>query len=122
MIIAFLPFLLDKEGSTFLALKKDIGYCDPKTWLLYVTKEAFKIIHEELNNFVSKQFKQTLSKAPTIFQVDVCKNFLDCIEEVLSLIQARRARVAATSTVNGHLTDLDDSLSARNLELHFGGA
>ncbi|KAL4597227.1 hypothetical protein ACB092_12G219500 [Castanea dentata] len=33
-----------------------------------------------------------------------------------SLIQGRRARVAATSTVNGHLTDLDDSLSARNLE------
>ncbi|KAK7843116.1 importin beta-like sad2 [Quercus suber] len=37
--------------------------------------------------------------------------------QVLSLIQARRARVAATSTVNGHLTDLDDSLSARNLEV-----
>ncbi|XP_030933040.1 importin beta-like SAD2 isoform X2 [Quercus lobata] len=33
-----------------------------------------------------------------------------------SLIQGRRAQVAATSTVNGHLTDLDDSLSARNLE------
>nr|POE62039.1 augmin subunit 3 [Quercus suber] len=35
-----------------------------------------------------------------------------------SLIQGRRARVAATSTVNGHLTDLDDSLSARNLEMN----
>ncbi|KAL4597232.1 hypothetical protein ACB092_12G220000 [Castanea dentata] len=34
-----------------------------------------------------------------------------------SLIQGRRARVAATSTVNGHLTDLDDSLSVRNLEV-----
>ncbi|KAM3747307.1 hypothetical protein ACB098_05G025200 [Castanea mollissima] len=33
-----------------------------------------------------------------------------------SLIQGRQARVAATSTVNGHLTDLDDSLSVRNLE------
>ncbi|XP_075648704.1 uncharacterized protein LOC142619481 isoform X2 [Castanea sativa] len=39
-----------------------------------------------------------------------------------SLIQGRQARVAATSTVNGHLTYLDDSLSARNLELHSGGA
>ncbi|KAK7843110.1 augmin subunit 3 [Quercus suber] len=37
--------------------------------------------------------------------------------QALSLIQGRRARVAATSTVNGHLTDLDDSLSARNLEV-----
>ncbi|GMY33732.1 AUGMIN subunit 3 isoform X1 [Fagus crenata] len=35
-----------------------------------------------------------------------------------SLIQGRRARVAATSTVNGHLTELDDSLSARNLEMN----
>jgi HAUS augmin-like complex subunit 3 len=35
-----------------------------------------------------------------------------------TLIQGRRARVAATSTVNGHLTELDDSLSARNLEVH----
>ncbi|KAF3942557.1 hypothetical protein CMV_030798 [Castanea mollissima] len=34
-----------------------------------------------------------------------------------SLIQGRRARVAATYTVNGHLIDLDDSLLARNLEL-----
>ncbi|KAF3435895.1 hypothetical protein FNV43_RR22987 [Rhamnella rubrinervis] len=35
-----------------------------------------------------------------------------------ALIQGRRARVAATSTVNGHLTTLDDSLSARNLEMN----
>ena len=35
----------------------------------------------------------------------------------LSLIQGRRAWVAATSTLNGHLTDLDDSLSVRNLEV-----
>lgn len=34
-----------------------------------------------------------------------------------ALIQGRRARVAATSTVNGHLTTLDDSLSARNLQV-----
>lgn len=34
-----------------------------------------------------------------------------------ALIQGRRARVAATSTVNGHLTMMDDSLSARNLEV-----
>lgn len=34
-----------------------------------------------------------------------------------ALIQGRRARVAATSTVNGHLTTIDDSLSARNLEV-----
>ena len=35
-----------------------------------------------------------------------------------ALIQGRRARVAATSTVNGHLTIMDDSLSARNLQVH----
>ncbi|KAF4383165.1 hypothetical protein F8388_009196 [Cannabis sativa] len=35
-----------------------------------------------------------------------------------SLIQGRRARVAATSTVNGHLTTVDDSLSARNLQMN----
>ncbi|KAL3725049.1 hypothetical protein ACJRO7_030114 [Eucalyptus globulus] len=35
-----------------------------------------------------------------------------------SLIQGRRARVAATSTVNGQLTTLDDSLSARNLQMN----
>lgn len=35
-----------------------------------------------------------------------------------ALIQGRRARVAATSTVNGHLTTIDDSLSARNLQVY----
>lgn len=35
-----------------------------------------------------------------------------------ALIQGRRARVAATSTVNGQLTMIDDSLSARNLQVH----
>ncbi|TXG64055.1 hypothetical protein EZV62_011049 [Acer yangbiense] len=35
-----------------------------------------------------------------------------------ALIQGRRARVAATSTVNGHLTTLDDSLSARSLQMN----
>ncbi|KAK1354017.1 AUGMIN subunit 3 [Heracleum sosnowskyi] len=35
-----------------------------------------------------------------------------------SLIQGRRARVAATSNVNGQLTNIDDSLSARNLEMN----
>ncbi|KAH7848695.1 hypothetical protein Vadar_006284 [Vaccinium darrowii] len=35
-----------------------------------------------------------------------------------SLIQGRRARVAATSSVNGQLTTIDDSLSARNLEMN----
>ncbi|TXG49367.1 hypothetical protein EZV62_025242 [Acer yangbiense] len=35
-----------------------------------------------------------------------------------ALIQGRRARVAATSNVNGHLTILDDSLSARNLQMN----
>ncbi|XP_010273621.1 PREDICTED: AUGMIN subunit 3 isoform X1 [Nelumbo nucifera] len=35
-----------------------------------------------------------------------------------ALIQGRRARVAATSTVNGQLTALDDRLSARNLEMN----
>ncbi|KAM7496282.1 hypothetical protein LguiA_020696 [Lonicera macranthoides] len=34
------------------------------------------------------------------------------------LIQGRRARVAATSTVNGQLNTIDDSLSARNLEMN----
>lgn len=34
-----------------------------------------------------------------------------------SLIQGRRARVAATSNANGQLTTIDDSLSARNLEV-----
>ncbi|KAG5549180.1 hypothetical protein RHGRI_014523 [Rhododendron griersonianum] len=35
-----------------------------------------------------------------------------------SLIQGRRARVVATSNVNGQLTTIDDSLSARNLEMN----
>jgi HAUS augmin-like complex subunit 3 len=35
-----------------------------------------------------------------------------------ALIQGRRARVAATSNVNGHLTLIDDSLSARNLQVN----
>lgn len=35
-----------------------------------------------------------------------------------ALIQGRRARVAATSNVNGHLTLIDDSLSARNLQMN----
>lgn len=35
-----------------------------------------------------------------------------------ALIQGRRARVAATSTVNGHLATIDDSLSARNLQVY----
>ncbi|XVF21291.1 hypothetical protein REPUB_Repub12eG0077700 [Reevesia pubescens] len=35
-----------------------------------------------------------------------------------ALIQGRRARVAATSTVNGHLTIIDDSLSGRNLQMN----
>jgi HAUS augmin-like complex subunit 3 len=35
-----------------------------------------------------------------------------------TLIQGRRARVAATSTVNGQLNAIDDSLSARNLEMN----
>ncbi|GFZ13352.1 HAUS augmin-like complex subunit [Actinidia rufa] len=35
-----------------------------------------------------------------------------------SLIQGRRARIAATTTVNGQLTAIDDSLSARNLEMN----
>lgn len=35
-----------------------------------------------------------------------------------SLVQGRRARVAATSSVNGQLTTIDDSLSARNLEVY----
>lgn len=34
-----------------------------------------------------------------------------------TLMQGRRARVAATSTVNGHLSILDDGLSARNLQV-----
>ncbi|KAI8014460.1 AUGMIN subunit 3 [Camellia lanceoleosa] len=35
-----------------------------------------------------------------------------------ALIQGRRARVAATLTVNGQLTAIDDSLSVRNLEMN----
>nr|XP_043611052.1 AUGMIN subunit 3 [Erigeron canadensis] len=35
-----------------------------------------------------------------------------------ALIQGKRARVASTSTVNGQLTTVDDSLSARNLEMN----
>lgn len=37
-------------------------------------------------------------------------------EQASALIQGRRARVSATSTANGQLTTIDDSLSARNLE------
>lgn len=36
-----------------------------------------------------------------------------------ALIQGRRARVAATSTINGHLTTIDDTLSAKNLQVYF---
>uniref|UniRef100_A0A7N2MMT8 Glutamine amidotransferase domain-containing protein n=1 Tax=Quercus lobata TaxID=97700 RepID=A0A7N2MMT8_QUELO len=67
LMIAFLPFLLDQEGSTFLALKKDIGY-------------SFYTL-------------------------------------LLLVYGSQLPRVAATSTVNGHLTNLDDSLSVRNLEV-----
>lgn len=35
-----------------------------------------------------------------------------------NLTQGRRARVAATSSVNGQLTSIDDSISARNLEVY----
>lgn len=35
-----------------------------------------------------------------------------------TLIQGKRARVASTSIVNGILTNVDDGLSARNLEVH----
>ncbi|KAK7290991.1 hypothetical protein RIF29_05816 [Crotalaria pallida] len=35
-----------------------------------------------------------------------------------TLIQGRRARVGATSIVNGHLTMIDDSLSVRNLQMN----
>ena len=35
-----------------------------------------------------------------------------------ALIQGRRARVAATSMVNGQLTLIDDSLSARNFQVY----
>lgn len=38
-------------------------------------------------------------------------------DQASTLIQGRRARVAATSIVNGHLTTIDDSLSARNLQV-----
>lgn len=34
-----------------------------------------------------------------------------------TLTQGRRARVGATSVVNGHLTAVDDSLSGRNLQV-----
>lgn len=34
-----------------------------------------------------------------------------------ALSQGRRARIASTSVVNGQLTSIDDSLSARNLEV-----
>ncbi|RXH97966.1 hypothetical protein DVH24_010291 [Malus domestica] len=39
-------------------------------------------------------------------------------DQASTLIQGRRAKVAATSTVNGHLTTIDDSLSARNLQMN----
>ncbi|XP_038713729.1 AUGMIN subunit 3-like isoform X2 [Tripterygium wilfordii] len=39
-------------------------------------------------------------------------------DQASALIQGRRARVAATSTVNGHLTTIDDSISARNLQMN----
>ncbi|KAK7310235.1 hypothetical protein RJT34_07622 [Clitoria ternatea] len=35
-----------------------------------------------------------------------------------TLTQGRRARLAATSIVNGHLTTIDDSLSVRNLQMN----
>ncbi|XP_075491106.1 AUGMIN subunit 3 [Primulina tabacum] len=39
-------------------------------------------------------------------------------EQASALIHGRRARVSATSTANGQLTTIDDSLSARNLEMN----
>lgn len=39
-----------------------------------------------------------------------------------SLIQGRRARVAATSTINGHLTTIDDTLSAKNMQVCIEGS
>lgn len=38
-------------------------------------------------------------------------------EQASAIVQGRRSRVAFTSTVNGQLTNVDDSLSARNLEV-----
>lgn len=38
-------------------------------------------------------------------------------DQASSLVQGRRARVAATSTVNGQLLSLDEKLSARNIEV-----
>lgn len=34
-----------------------------------------------------------------------------------TLTQGRRARVGATSVVNGHLSTIDDSISGRNLQV-----
>ncbi|KAK4573905.1 hypothetical protein RGQ29_031734 [Quercus rubra] len=96
MIIAFLPFSARPGRKHFLALKKDIGVA-----ILAYKAEALEL-QKQLRH-IQSQFAMHTGQA-------------------LSLIQGRRAQVAATSTLNGHLTDLDDSLSARNLELHFGGA
>ncbi|XP_030936750.1 AUGMIN subunit 3-like [Quercus lobata] len=74
----------------FLALKKDIGVA-----ILAYKAEALEL-QKQLRH-IQSQFDMHTGQA-------------------LSLIQGRRARVAATSTLDGHLTDLDDSLSARNLE------
>ncbi|KAJ7950566.1 AUGMIN subunit 3 [Quillaja saponaria] len=38
--------------------------------------------------------------------------------QVSTLMQGRRTRVAATSVISGHLTAIDDSLSARNLQMN----
>ncbi|EPS59876.1 hypothetical protein M569_14930, partial [Genlisea aurea] len=39
-------------------------------------------------------------------------------EQASTLIQGRRSRIAATSAANGQMTNIDDSLSARNLEMN----
>lgn len=51
-------------------------------------------------------------------QLKVLQSQFDMLTgQASGLIQGRRARVAATSSVNGQLTMIDDSISARNLQV-----
>ncbi|KAL4592034.1 hypothetical protein LXL04_005013 [Taraxacum kok-saghyz] len=66
---------------------------------------------------------QPLKQMPWSYRDNLVIYILQSKYDMLStqasaLIQGKRARVASTSIVNGQLTTIDDSLSARNLEMN----
>ncbi|KAL4577446.1 hypothetical protein LXL04_013555 [Taraxacum kok-saghyz] len=76
--------------------------------------------------FASELFQvllQPLKQMPWSYRDNLVIYILQSKYDMLStqasaLIQGKRARVTSTSIVNGQLTTIDDSLSARNLEMN----